>query len=48
MLGSGFTVRPSLDDSTMNKAGLPLSCAATTNNSASAAAGTNDLTPSSR
>jgi len=48
MLGSDFTVRPLVDDSTMNSAGLPLSWAATMNNSAFAAAGTSDLTPSSR
>ena len=48
MLGSALTVRPLVEDSTMNMAGLPLSCAATMNTSASAAAGTNDFTPSSR
>ena len=48
MLGSALTVRPLADDSTMNNAGLPFSCAPTMNSSASAAAGTNDLTPSSR
>ena len=48
MLGSALTVSPFDDDSTMNRAGLPFSCAPMMNNSASAAAGTNDLTPSSR
>ena len=48
MLGSAVTETPCDDDSTMNSAGLPLSCAATMNNSAFAAAGTNDLTPSRR
>ena len=45
MLGSALTVRPSATDSTMNSAGLPFSWAATMNSSASAAAGTSDLTP---
>ena len=48
MLGSALTVRPVVDASTMNMAGLPFSCAAMMNTSASAAAGTRDLTPSSR
>ena len=48
MLGSALTVRPFADDSTMNNAGLPFSCAPTMNSSASDAAGTKDLTPSSR
>ena len=48
MLGSALTVSPFDDDSTMNSAGLPLSWAPTMNSSASAAAGTSDLTPSSR
>ena len=38
-----MTETPCDDDSTMNSAGLPLSCAATMNNSAFAAAGTNDF-----
>ena len=48
MLGSALTVRPCEDDSTMNNAGLPLSCAPMMNSSASAAAGTSDFTPYSR
>ncbi len=50
MLGSALIppTPPALDASTMNSAGLPSSCAATMNNSASAAAGTSDLTPSRR
>ncbi|COV50680.1 Uncharacterised protein [Mycobacterium tuberculosis] len=48
MLGSALTVRPLAADSTMNSAGLPPSCAPTINSSASAAAGINDFTPSSR
>ena len=45
MLGSALTVSPSDADSTMNSAGLPFSWAAMMNSSASAAAGTSDLTP---
>ena len=48
MLGSAFTVRPFADDSTMKSAGLPFNCAATISNSVSAAATTNDFTPSRR
>ncbi len=48
MLGSGVTVRPFDDDSTMNRAGLPFNCAATMSNSASLAATTNDFAPSRR
>lgn len=48
MLGSGVTDTPCDDDSTMKSAGFPFNCAATMNNSAFAAAGTNDFTPSSR
>ena len=48
MLGSALTVSPSDADSTMNSAGLPFSWAAMMNSSASAAAGTRDLTPVSR
>jgi ABC-type multidrug transport system ATPase subunit len=48
MLGSGLTVTPWLDASTMNIVGRPSSCAATMSNSHDPAAGTSDLTPSSR